>query len=218
MTKERPIIFNGDMVRAILDGRKTQTRRAVKPQPLNIVPFIGADDKPTWEFGVCLSHHGVISRHARCPFGQSGDQLWVRETHHVNHHGGVIYRADWQGMNPFDGDECGDDCSMVGEKWKPSIHMPRWASRILLEITDVRVERVQDISEKDAIAEGADHETSMSLMDAEELQIMASVNILSPNSFHRIVFQYIWDQIYGPEAWDRNDWVWVIEFKRIEAN
>lgn len=158
--KERPILFSGEMVRAILDGRKTQTRRAMKPQPKQI-------NSSYWGWArksVFLHRHRLGSGFPewiqRCPYGKPGDRLYVRETWGISHHGGatikgtphdpyVLYRAT-------NSEPTGDELENQWEpfKWRPSIHMPRWASRILLEITDVRVERLQDISEEDARAEG----------------------------------------------------------------
>ncbi len=165
--KERPIMFTGPMVRAILDGRKTQTRRVIRPQPRWVgdpgIPFRTEDADPK----------GII----QCPYGKPGDQLWVRETWAPNEGdvlaGKAFYRAD---------------NNTIVERWRPSIHMPRWASRITLEITKVRVERLQDISEEDAKAEG---------------------------SAYRTEFRDIWRSIYGDGSWAHNPWVWVIEFRRI---
>lgn len=180
--KERPIIFSGPMVRAILDGRKTQTRRAVKPQPLWVaspgVPFKTMDADPK----------GTIN----CPYGQPGDRLWVRESIHVmqprhdGDTGSVLYRADGHG-------------DWIG-KWHPSIHMPRWASRITLEVVSVRVERLNGISEKDAKAEGYKSQSIMENPDAG-----------------RLWFRDLWQSINAPGSWAENPWVWVVEFKRVEG-
>ena len=218
---ERPIIFSAPMVRALLDDRKTQTRRAVKPQPLNIVPFIGVGGLPTWEFGTCAHHHGVIDRHIKCPFGQPGDRLWVRETFAIvprtayacsdgvqqtlrpdDPHDAAIYRADWSRSNG-------------GIQWRPSIHMPRWASRINLEITSVRVERLQDISEADAKAEGVCELPGQ----AAERGCWWSGDVGAGAALHGrtpfVGYRLLWEHINGARSWDANPWVWVIEFKRI---
>jgi len=188
--KERPILFSGPMVRAILEGRKTQTRRMVKPQPVWVgepsVPFRTADADPK----------GII----RCPYGGIDDQLWVRETwaHEFQSGGTYFYRAT-------DGDGDGefvdkDGNPERGTKWKPSIHMPRRASRITLEITGIRVERLQEITEEDARCEGVE---PMHLDDLGQTW----------KTFKR-GFQSIWDSIYG--NWDANPYVWVVQFRRVE--
>ena len=178
--KERPILFSGPMVRAILDGRKTMTRRVVKPQSL------------------IISGHPPRSIR-QCPYGAPGDRLWVRETFaHLTHNDtgegeGYIYRADgWD-----------DDV-----KWKPSIFMPRWASRITLEITDVRVERLQDITNGDAITEGV-----WTISPNKGRDYMDGGSTICPCG----LFRSLWEKINGRESWDNNPWVWVIEFRKITA-
>jgi len=175
--KERPILFSGAMVRALLDGSKTQTRRAVKGAPLDWLEMYGF----TPEF-VANSGNGM------CRYGQPGDRLFVRET--------------WLKTNPFSdgglhtyGYRATDEAEFPDAIWKPSIHMPRIASRITLEITSVRVERLQDISEADAQAEGVYTDPACPAYDA---------------------YQTLWDQINGPDSWAENPWVWVIEFKRVQ--
>ena len=152
--RERPILFSAPMVRAILEGRKTQTRRVVKPQPHHgpvgeMVCLGGAD----WAMD-----DGDLSGQFRCPYGVPGDRLWVREAWAPNEGsaGGYIYRADvGEGSSGFyQADLKIGEWTHIAPRWRSSIHMPRWASRITLRITDVRVERLQDISEADAIAEG----------------------------------------------------------------
>ena len=168
--RERPILFSAPMVRAILAGTKTQTRRVCKGQrELSNVHDFQID---------------------RCPYGQLGDRLWVRETwlrHSVNVPNDYLYRAD----HPDDG-----TIGPAHGGWKPSIHMPRWASRITLEITDVRVERLQDISARDAWAEG----------------ITPSPDV---DPYHE--YRDLWESINGPGSWDANPWVWAVSFKRIDA-
>ena len=175
--KERPILFSGPMVRAILDGRKTQTRRVVKPQPDWIRPRVSDD-------GIAHGYCGSGPTDGiKCPYGTVGDRLWVRESWAKSGEVGdaTEYRAD----NP----------DPIGAKWRPSIHMPRWASRIDLEITGIRVERLQEISERDAMAEGCEYLT---------------------NSVARSNFVKLWISINGQDSWSANPWVWVIEFKRIK--
>ena len=167
--KERPILFSGPMVRAILDGRKTQTRRPYNPK----AGFPREDGEVTPTTADAWTDYGP------CPLGQPGDRLWVRETWTQNTSGVVWYRAD--GHPIADG------------LWRPSIHMPRWASRITLEITHVWVERVQDITEDGAIREG-----------------MVRVDRCSPFQ----MFRDTWQSIYG--TWDANPFVWAVEFRRVK--
>lgn len=187
-TKERPILFSEPMVKAILEGRKTQTRRVIKPQPERLGEVV-------WDFGseeTCFigdeSAREYLLYNARNPYGWAyhdgtADRLWVRETwRHYKLENRTSYRAD------------GEEDVTPLLTWRPSIHMPRWASRITLEITDVRVERVQEISLGDIRAEGLD-----------------PLPVVNP----RGDFADLWDSInlkrgYG---WDQNPWVWVICFK-----
>lgn len=170
--KERPILFSAPMVRAILNGTKTQTRRACKGQrELSNIHDFQLD---------------------RCPYGKIGELLWVRETF-LQDTNGFIYRAD--------GDFEGNAVILGG--WKPSIYMPRWASRINLEVTGIRVERLQDISEEDAIAEGVritDEYTGC----ADDIDS------------HRHAYKFLWESINGKGSWDMNPFVWVVEFMRIQ--
>ena len=227
--KERGMIFNGEMVRAILDGRKTQTRRTVKPQPD--------------EDGLAKVTNGpwvdTSERIYRCPFGSIGDRIWVRETWATlgNEDGCCV---DWEG-NLCKGDErsaariyrasCEQSSGDYGlwsipddaywkphtkehkfeGAWRPSIHMPRWASRILLEITDVRVERLNAISEEDARAEGIIDGGCLNCGEPEPC------GCANPEPDATDAFAYLWQSIYGQENWNANPWVWVIEFKRVEG-
>lgn len=202
MIKEKPILFNGDMVRAILDGRKTQTRRVVNPMGgeqkkwltpdlINKVPH-GEIINGGWQMhhpkagenhmGVHVENNSPLGW-IKCPFGAVGGNLWVRETFQLWDvwDDGIIYRAD---NEKYDG---------LG-KWKPSVHMPRWASRIQLEITDIRVERLQDISNDDVFAEGID---------------------MWKCGIPKLGFFDVWQSINGAKSWDANPWVWVVEFKRL---
>ncbi len=218
--KERPIIFSGPMVRAILDGRKTQTRRVVKPQPPTVeaVRTLSGDNFSLFTDGHANSSAdfrvaGPVwavrelcgQQEWRCPYGKPGDRLWVRETwmrstpDHIIPGFGMrkaIYKTD-------------DDADVWGDayKWRPSIHMPRWASRIMLEVTGVRVERLQDVSEEDSIAEGSQTPVC-------QLPESCRQGCLT----ERTQFSRIWDSINGKKyPWGSNPWVWVIEFKRIGA-
>ncbi|MDY3693196.1 MAG: ASCH domain-containing protein [Proteus mirabilis] len=197
--RERGIIFNAEMVRAILDGRKTQTRRVMKVQPV-----LNGDRWEVYSASVEKGNKSIPvtpwgSIENNCPFGKAGDRLWVRETFKtgVCAESTIAYKATHK---PSDLEE-----GWYEEiKWTPSIHMPRWASRITLEITDVRVERLQSISEADAKAEGFDNSQS----DATN----------SIGWFEKPIraFRRIWENIYGDDGWNNNHWVWVIEFKKVE--
>ena len=181
--KERPILFSGEMVRALVAGRKTQTRRVVK---YSRRPVQGADG--VW-YDADGIHPGVP---LRFPYGAPGDRLWVRETFSVTDDA-LYLRADGEEFEGPDGDH-------VEPKWKPSIHMPRWASRLTLEVVAVRVERLQDISEADALAEG------VTLRGSTRFENEA-----------RLAFKQLWESINGAESWAQNPWLWVIEFKKLEA-
>ncbi|WP_440482501.1 hypothetical protein [Serratia marcescens] len=211
--KERPVIFNGEMVRAILDGRKTKTRRVMKPQPDPC--HRGGHWWPSNAFKAMLHIEEQMQNGQggwkglagdACPLGQVGDRLWVRETFMdltgtgieatTGKFEGFAYRADTPAGSY--GDEVRKE---YGLKWTPSLHMPRKACRILLEITAVRVERLNDISEEDAKAEG----------------VKAGVSPGHEHMMHQVAFSELWQSIYGAENWRANPWVWVIEFKRAEA-
>lgn len=193
--KERPILFNGPMVRALLDGSKTQTRRIAKlphQNPLGVWESFdwGGPNGGRTAQGETVPAQKAIA-HTRtgeiicCPYGQPGDRVWVRETwQRAGGNTGYWHRAT---------DDKADDGNSPVSSWRPSIHMPRAASRITLEIVSVRVERLQDISHSDAMAEG------MAWDDA--------------------VFDYrtLWESINGPGSWDANPWVWVVEFKNLQS-
>ena len=193
---ERPILFSAPMVRAILAGTKTQTRRIAKPQPEpgeigsfgRGIPFIRGRDKTY-----------------RCPYGQPGDRLWVREAFDFLPSGGpdqptaceIVYWANGA-IEPRIAPPDYNPMVYAHEKIRPSIHMPRWASRITLEITGVRVERLQDISKDDAKAEGVD------ALPMETRRATAKAD-----------FHALWESINGAGSWDANPWVWVLEFRRL---
>lgn len=211
--KKRPMLFNAPMVRALLDGSKTQSRRVVKfphKNPLGTwePTSIGGPNGGRLADGGTVPEQGAIwhTRTGDClssPYGQPGDRLWVRETWidaSSALHSCVIYRAD--------GDE-----QACGEPWKPSIHMPRWASRILLEIVSVRVERLTDISESDAIAEGIEPVYGV----WRDYQNQPSVNHHPAWSTAIDSYRSLWESINGTGSWDLNPLVWVIEFKRVTA-
>ena len=190
---ERPILFSGPMVRAILDGSKTQTRRVVKAQP-----HAGVRLSPLCPSGLEDGHGRALT----CAYGWPGDGLWVRETHAIvprtayacsdgvhqvlrpnDDHDAAVFREGWTRSAPG--------------RWRPSIHMPRWASRIDLLIQSVRVERLHEISDVDSIAEGVDR-TNTSIA-----------------GYARQRYMTLWEQINGAGSWEANPWVWVVEFERI---
>lgn len=206
MTK-RGMIFNGEMVRAILEGRKTQTRRPVNSSTADLLDL--QKQYPHKKYNIV------------CPFGQPGDCLWVRETFQgplVSEELFEEYRAHHEKFETpqyceyaADGGAKPEYCDLddnLRHGWRPSIHMPRWASRITLEITSVRVERLNDISQEDALAEG------MELTGWEP-------TYSDPDSGGEVWTPYdnfaeLWQSIYGVGSWLSNPWVWVIEFRRIE--
>lgn len=197
---ERPILFSAPMVRAIIGGRKTQTRRVVKPQS----PHGYSGDMLDGSVLYVVNEHGDVSdlTQIRCPYGQPGDLLWVRET--------------WRLMcgdvrQPAFGHRCGRPCveyraacgtgmlgdmEKAGRRWKPSIFMPRWASRLTLRVTGVRVEKLQAISQADAVEEGVGGSSDEALYE----------------------YRRLWDEINGKRpgcAWADNPWVWVVSFERV---
>lgn len=203
---ERPILFNTAMVRALLAGTKTQTRRVVNIQP---APGCIGHFGPGSPF--IRGERGVI----RCPYGQPGDRLWVRETWNAfAGWAGYYYAADYEGWG-IGSDDDPDHVPDHAVRWKPSIHMPRSASRILLEVTAVRVERLQDISEADARAEGI----FQHVRGGWHWHKHDSSNLDDWNQFGyrtaRHTYQSLWEQINGAGSWDANPFVWVVEFKRV---
>lgn len=217
--RERPILFSGPMVRAILDGRKTQTRRVVKPQP---------------QFDSFQGEYGQVERFwfkdtpwdpediaDCCPYGQPGDRLWVRETwceawddkkdclsdpprYHFRADGYEVVHVDDFERSP----------------WRPSIHMPRRACRLLLEVTDVRIERLQAIIYEDALAEGVMN--GAAICESVEPGKRNIAGETAAETARRLRwpqrhFEILWDSINGAGAWDANPWVWAISFKRMEA-
>ncbi|HGF5556451.1 hypothetical protein [Klebsiella pneumoniae] len=246
--KERGMIFNSEMVRAILDGRKTQTRRIMKVQPesnqlglLLITDSTKHSDigKYHWAESNATGNH-VRSKLFSSPFGAVGERIWVRETWATLGNEDGCY-VDWED-NLCKGDERSaariyrasceqrpgdyglwsipDDAYWKPHTkehkfegaWRPSIHMPRWASRILLEITDVRVERLNAISEEDATAEGVPPAGSL-LPDYLGTFLTPKGDFATA----KVAFQRLWESIYGEESWKANGWVWVISFKRVEG-
>lgn len=202
--KERPILFSGPMVRAILEGRKTQTRRVYKPR--NGFPHEDGEMTPTsqdrWmEWGPC-------------PYGKPGDRFWVRETTCIappyfaepdetcitddkGRKRYVSYKADGHSE---------DGMRDYKLKWTPSIFVPKWACRLKVELTRVRVERLQEISAADALAEGVPNEI---VFDTERG--------IDGKSFPVREYQRLWEEINGAVSWASNPWVWVVEFRKVEG-
>ncbi|HWH38396.1 MAG TPA: hypothetical protein VNU21_01055 [Usitatibacter sp.] len=196
--KERPILFSAPMVRAILEGRKTQTRRVVK-RPRTVTANYVLRPELYDEPGFTWWNHpdGLRCGFSQaCPYGKPGDRLWVRETwrpalEHLSEctgptdirYAATVSEAEWATM-----------------RWRPSIHMPRWASRINLEVTGVRVERLQDISEQDAADEGVG-------------ALVPPAREGNPDQYRK-TFRELWETINGADSWAANPWVWVVEFKR----
>lgn len=212
--KERPILFSAPMVRALLDGSKTQTRRVLKGDFMH-QPKGSMDAK--WYFRgpkmACWDSYEteaeLIARHS--PYGRPGDRIWVRETHYIVDEGSqYFYRATGGYSQHKEIDEAHGNAPLVwAGPWKPSIFMPRRASRMTLEITSVRVERLQDISEADAIAEGIERTAHGFWRLYGKPEVNGSY---SPVASYRS----LWESINGPGSWALNPWVWVIEFKRIK--
>lgn len=215
--REIPVLFRGPMVRAILEGRKTQTRRPVKGWALEWL-----------QPGMFTPEYVALPSNHASPFGFAGDQLWVRETWGVGtrpdpYEGwvdGIEYRADCHYLDdhdllPLNRVTPPDDVDLdtYAGKWRPSIHMPRWASRLQLGVTGIRVERLQDMSDVDADAEGFDGDYPTRAFpeyfpgNAEDY-----AHLTIPQCFGRI-----WDALAGPGSWDANPWVWVVEFEPLEA-
>lgn len=209
--KERPILFSTEMVRAILEGRKTQTRRIVKKQPHGAGEWVR--QLASWLFPNVNPYIKL-----KCPYGQPGDRLWVRETWFNDMSFGspeYYYRANGEFDEQFERHRLGQ----VGPfKWRPSIFMPREASRILLEVMDVRVERLQDISEEDAKAEGVT-DVEFYPDDGFPLSVGHMVGKDDGNTMLHTTrvkaYSTLWESINGKGSWDKNPWVWVIEFKKI---
>lgn len=239
--KERPILFSGPLVRALIAGTKTQTRRPVKG-----IEFRGAggkdgadwNDPSCWgwadEYGdewALAAAPGV--RAIPCPYGVPGDRLWVRETFQfeTNDGFGDDYEPPFADGRPVQwedrGDEgrvwcqphyratdpepelcCNDERCSNGDPhghWQPSIHMPRWASRLTLEITDVRVQRLQEISDEDIVAEGIEEAAGSFPLREERMTLP------------RHAFAHVWGRIYGKGSWDASPWVWALTFKVVKA-
>ena len=228
--KERPILFSGPMVRAILDGRKTQTRRVLKDQPTDKLDgrwswiASSSERSETGKFqyswpdldGNAFTIRGREQAvRYRCPYGSVGERLWVRETwmpfDYDHRPPSYAYRADVT----QEGEDLRKEYVKCGRQyqWRPSIHMPRKASRITLEITGVRIERLNDIDLADCIAEGIEwkyrDDKTTHWRDYSGLDVSCTTSAY-------FSYQTLWESINGPLSWSLNPWVWVVEFKRIE--
>ena len=280
--KERPILFSGEMVRAILDGRKTQTRRIIKPQPIeSMINPPAYEDGEIGDIYLCpdlifpdtnvfveRTGHGAYHNMGsvqfakkHCKYGQPGDRLWVRESYRIGawdeecevfaldycdgavkqwltpsatetEDSGEVFERIWisccdelsrKGIEPEDD---GQYRWMPGESplnWKPSIHMPRWASRITLEITGVRVERLQDISEDDALSEGLASVSKYGSLFKHGIPdfdgLPGNDNVgwswVEWDSNPISAYKKLWESINGKGSWEENQWVWVITFRRV---
>lgn len=222
--KERPILFSGPMVKAIIEGRKTQTRRIVKPHPP-----LESDNDASWpDAKAALWRNSKQYARDCCPYGQPGDRLWVRETWaDTNGESGpmISYRAGGdrflvEDSYPVDYSRypgcqftmwCGDlRRGEDGHKWRPSIFMPRWASRITLEVTGVRVERLQSMPRQDAIAEGIEP-----TMCCSGIECGCQGKPVDDPTW---AYQDLWDEINGKGSWAANPWVWVLSFRNLDAD
>ncbi len=201
--KDRPILMSGPMVRARLAERKTQTRRECTHPLLKDLSYIVDCGDGWWG-----DEEGDVQ--VRCPYGLPGDRLWVKETFaRIDGQTRPWIETDYRATYTH-GDRLGDTLG-IKKRWTPSIFMPRHASRITLEVTRVRVERLQDISEADAMAEGCDPiDTSMHGKLERHLLDLPLMDDAHP---YRNGYALLWESINGPESWAANPWVWVVEFK-----
>ena len=221
--KERPILFSGPMIRAILDGQKTVTRRIVRGVDHSDVDTWADGGGAVWEGGAWVDGNVGMTARVRCPFGVSGDRLWVKETWYDDLHDepgprhraddgsvhGIEYRASHDCRSWESGCPCNPDGDGKRSAWRPSIFMPRWASRLTLEVVSVRVERLHEITNDDAEEEGVD----LIPCDCERCKTSSGVCVLGQGSY-REAFAKKWDEINGKRApWGSNPFVWRVEFK-----
>lgn len=224
--KERPILFSAPMVLALLAGRKSQTRRLVKPPPWadrNYQPGapMWTHDKLSGFFAEHVFGHCLASI-AGCPHGAVGDRLWVREAwlqwacprHDEGQAPGTRCDCDDPKSIRYQADHPeGTDREIHSVRWRPSIHMPRWVSRITLELTEVRVERLQDISEEDARAEGCPGHDVEPIAEGGTIYSMKGRSSAPSPLAH---FRILWESLHGPDSWALNPWLWVLSFRRVE--
>lgn len=209
--KERPILFSSEMVKAILNGSKTQTRRALALQPLEMLTKLPPwNDTVTRQWNGCKVWFALMQRNPnrgtafRCRFGEVGNHLWVRETwRRDSRDGQCFYRAACVYPERF--------------IWKPSIFMPRSASRITLEIVSVRVEKLQDITEADAVAEGCipcmEHSADC---NNDYCALAGGVGDCDGSMVSgKMLYRSLWESINGKGSFEKNPWIWVIQFRKI---
>jgi hypothetical protein len=231
-TRERQILFSDAMVRAILNSSKTQTRRVLKQATGPSLSVDMSDDEPgvaelswLWGDGPGYDVNETIKRVA-CPYGRPGDRLWVRETWMPDPpRDGTWPHVAFDGCKPRDmslipeGYRKAEHCLYRADGhaglhgWTPAIHMFRWASRITLEVTDVRIERLQDISEADVLAEGIQRWPLGFRVDVSG----APVHECRTFAVAQDAYRWLWEEINGPGSWDANPWVWVVEFEQVKT-
>ena len=221
---ERPILFKPEMVRATLEGRKTQTRRTARLKEINDDPdnfeWIGRGTQGEFVFG---DTHWQNQIEIKSPYGAPGNRLWVRENWRTLVEFNHLKPSLLPETAPIE--YLATDKPILSGITRPSIFLPRWASRTILEIIDIRLERIQKISKKDAMAEGVVQIGKSFLMDPEVLKIPVEYsngtklndetywgNDNAPGAFATYI-----DKISGPDTWEKNYWVWVIKFKVIET-
>ena len=232
--KEKPIIFNTQMVNGVQEGRKTNTRRLDGLDYINKHTehhfFTGLEIKEEILYAVFFDKRYGFERRIASSFGKHNQRLWVRENFKVFHVHGIsgpddhiypeafVKYEDGEELlipisfcNEYDIDEVAQAKRALKKKKSPSIHMPRWASRIDLLIKDIRVERLQDISEEDARAEG------INLSDKNLPVSSISGNPIKSGFGHRIAFKGLWQSINGAGSWDENPWVWVVDFEKVKS-
>lgn len=218
--RERPILFSGPMIRALLDGRKTVTRRVLEEPPGMLVDGRGTPFTTVYE----QKEDSLQRRNILCRYGQPGDRLWVKETWRPEA-SSIGHRIGWKLTYAADDAVLFSDLARVDGSWRcpkaakngnvTPLFMPRWASRLSLEVVSVRVERLHDITEEDSRAEGVER-----LLEANGWRNYEPEPAFESVSYHltaRESFASLWRSINGPESWDANSWVWRVEFRRVEA-
>ena len=204
--RETPILFSGDMVRAILSGAKTQTRRPIR-HPID-ADFWDPARPGVWE---AFNDRTCELVQIQCPYGGLGDRLWVRETWCPRSDGATMLERIQRPFYRADGDDS-DVSRMYGWRWRPSIHMPRWASRITLPVVAVRIERVQDITAEDAKAEGV-------TVPRCGCEVCSRGTAICPADATSYIegFRDLWAATYGRASWEANPWVWVVEWSKAQV-